>query len=220
MYQLFFGKGGWRFLSLLSERRASGFLPFDKDSYTFRGHKYLKSDAFNAKVKSFRWIGRHQVVFLHVCMTLGLYCSTKTGSVCFILDSSCFFPFESNPKLLHNLVIAIKNVMGGRYPVVWYSTFLAWGSDWSIVEILISTIIAKSEELEWLSMISNCQYIYATDYMWMDHISVEACYQEEESAASSGLFLSSTCLLSVIQHPVVLLLSNLRVNILWSPAED
>lgn len=39
-------------------------------------------------------------------------------------------------------------------------------------------------------------------------------------AGTSGLFPSLTCLLSVIQYPVVLLLSNLRVNILWSPAED
>lgn len=49
-----------------------------------------------------------------------------------------------------------------------------------------------------------------------------SCYQEEEEeeAPTSGLFSTLTCMLSVIQNPVVLLLSNLRVKILWSPAED
>lgn len=36
-------------------------------------------------------------------------------------------------------------------------------------------------------------------------------------AGSSGLFFTYP---GVIQYPVVLLLSDLRVNILWSPAED
>lgn len=39
-------------------------------------------------------------------------------------------------------------------------------------------------------------------------------------AGSSGLLLTLPRLLCVIQHPVVLLLGDLRVNILWSPAED